>query len=163
MSMIGSQVRIRCDATVASARAASDNSRDGQGPRRFVMTPTRLKIHRTAAAAILLACMGGCASVPPPNDALSAADMAINAAATPDARHYAADELDAARRELTAAQDAMTQHDYAHAQQLAAAALADADLARAKSRALAAQSAVAAKSEDNATLRHRLLDQEPLR
>ena len=106
--------------------------------------------------------MGGCASVPPPTDALGAADTAI-IAATPDAQHYAADELDAARRELSAAQDAMTQRDYAHAQQLAAAALADAGLARAKGRALAAQSAVATKSEDNATLRHRLLDQEPLR
>ena len=132
------------------------------------MTPSRPKIHRTAAAVGLLAGLvlvglTGCASTPPPTVELGAADAAITVAATPDGQHYAADELAAARHELEAAQAAMAKQDYAQARQLAAAAQADADLARAKGRALGAQSAVAAKTEDNDTLRHRLLDQETLK
>ena len=127
------------------------------------MTPTRRKIHRTAAAACLLVGLAGCASVPPPVAQLDAADAAITVAARSDAQRYAADELAAARNQLAAAQAAMAQRDYVQAQQLAAEAQADADLARAKGRALAAQSAVATKTDDNANLRQRLLDQEPAR
>jgi hypothetical protein len=127
------------------------------------MTPTRRKIHRTAAAACLLVGLAGCASVPPPVAELGAADAAITVAATPDAQRYAADELAAARNQLAAAQAAMAQRDYVQAQQLAAEAQADADLARAKGRALAAQSAVTTKTDNNANLRQRLLDQEPAR
>ena len=127
------------------------------------MTPTRRKIHRTAAAACLLVGLAGCASVPPPVAQLDAADAAITVAARSDAQRYAADELAAARNQLAAAQAAMAQRDYVQAQQLAAEAQADADLARAKGRALAAQSAVATKIDDNANLRQRLLDQEPAR
>ncbi len=101
--------------------------------------------------------------MPPPTAEVGAADLAIALAATPDGQRYAAEELAAAHNELTAAQAAMSTQDYVRAEQLAAAALADAELAHAKGRALAAQSAVAAKTEDNATLRRRLLDQEPLR
>jgi hypothetical protein len=126
------------------------------------MTPSRPKIHRIATAAALLAAMSGCASLPPPTAEIGAADAAITVASTPDGQHYAADELAAAHTDLAAAQAAMAHNDYDRARQLAAAAQADADLARAKGRALAAQSAVAAKTEDNATLRRRLLDQEPL-
>lgn len=108
--------------------------------------------------------MGGCASIPPPTAELGAADAAIaTVAATPEAKRYAADELDAARHELAAAQAAMVQQGYAQARLLSAGALADADLARAKGRALATQSAVVTRAEDNATLHRRLLDQEPLR
>ncbi len=137
------------------------------------MTPTRRKIYRTAAAiqllvglvlvGVLLVGLAGCASTPPPTAELGAANAAITVAATPDSQRYAADELAAARNQLTAAQAAMAKQDYPQAQQLAARAQADADLARAKGRALGAQSAVAAKTEDNATLRHRLLDQESLK
>jgi ABC-type glycerol-3-phosphate transport system substrate-binding protein len=127
------------------------------------MTSSRRKIHRTAAAASLLVGLAGCASIPPPTSQLSAADAAITVAATPDGQRYAAEELAAAHNELTAAQAAMAKQDYDRAEQLAAASMADADLAHAKGRALAAQSAAAAKTEDNATLRRRLLDQEPLK
>lgn len=127
------------------------------------MTPTRRKIHRTAVAACLLVGLAGCASVPPPVAQLDAADAAITVAARSDAQRYAADELAAARNQLAAAQAAMAQRDYVQAQQLAAEAQADADLAHAKGRALAAQSAVATKTDDNANLRQRLLDQEPAR
>ena len=126
------------------------------------MTPTRRKIHRTAVAAFLLAGLAGCASVPPPTDELAAVENAVAAAATPDGQHYAADELGAARSELSAAKQAMAQRDYDVARALAARAQADADLARAKGRALGARSAVAAKTEDNDALRRRLIDQEPL-
>ncbi|MEO7478044.1 MAG: DUF4398 domain-containing protein [Lysobacteraceae bacterium] len=98
--------------------------------------------------------------MPPPTAEIDAVDTAIVVAATPDGQRYAADELAAARNELAAAQAAMAQQDYAKARQLAAKAQADADLAGAKGRALAAQSAVAAKTEDNAALSQKLLGQE---
>ena len=127
------------------------------------MTPSRRKIYRTAVAAGLLAGLAGCASIPPPTDQLNAAGATISAAATPDGQHYAAEELASARSELAAAQAAVARQDNDQASRLAAMAQADADLARAKTRALAAQSAVVAKSEDNDTLKRRLLDQEPLK
>jgi multidrug resistance efflux pump len=127
------------------------------------MTPSRQKIHRTATAASLLVVLSGCASLPPPTAEIAAADAAVNVASTTDGQRYAADELVAAHNDLAAAQAAMAKDDYDRARLLVAAALADADLARAKGRALAAQAAVAAKTEDNATLRRQLLDQEPLR
>lgn len=127
------------------------------------MTPSRRKIYRTAVAACLLAGLAGCASLPPPTNELSAVEAAISAATTPDGQRYAPDELAAARGELAAAQAAMAKQDYDRARSLAGMAQADADLARAKGRAHAAQSAVAAKTEDNETLRRRLLEQEPLK
>ncbi|HEV2606436.1 MAG TPA: DUF4398 domain-containing protein [Xanthomonadaceae bacterium] len=127
------------------------------------MTPSRLKIHRTATAASLLAVLPGCASLPPPTAEIAAADAVIKVASTPDGQRYAANELASAHNDLAAAQAAMAKDDYDRARLLVAAAIADADLARAKGRALAAQSAVADKTEDNATLRRRLLDQEPLK
>jgi multidrug resistance efflux pump len=126
------------------------------------MTPTRRKIHRTSVAICLLAGLAGCASLPPPTNELAAVDASISAAATPDGQRYAPDELAAARNELASAQAAMAKQDYERARQLAALAQTDADLARAKGRARAAQAAVAVKTQDNETLRHRLLDQEPL-
>ena len=127
------------------------------------MTPSRRKIHRTAAAAFLLAGLGGCASVPPPTAELGAADSAIHLAASSAAERYAPDELETARHELADAQAAAAQQDYAQARALAAAAQADADLVRAKTRALSAQADVSARTDENETLRRRLLDQEPLR
>jgi multidrug resistance efflux pump len=127
------------------------------------MTPSRLKIHRTATAAGLLVVLSGCASLPPPTTEIAGADAAIKVASTPDSQHYAASELASAHNDLAAAQAAMAKQDYDRARMLVAAALADADLAHAKGRALAAQSAVVDKTEDNATLRRRLLEQEPLK
>ena len=127
------------------------------------MTPSRQKIHRTATAAGLLVVLSGCASLPPPTAEIAGADAAIRVASTPDSQRYAASELASAHNDLAAAQAAMAKSDYDRARMLVAAALADADLARAKGRALAAQSAVADKTEDNATLRRRLLEQEPLK
>jgi hypothetical protein len=127
------------------------------------MTPSRRIIYRTATAAALLAMLAGCASVPPPTAEVSAADAAITLAATPDDQHYAAEELAKARDELASAQSAMVKQVYDMARQFAAEAQADADLAHAKGRALGAQAAVAAKVDENATLRRRLLDQETLK
>jgi hypothetical protein len=127
------------------------------------MTPSRRKIYRTAVAAGLLVGLAGCASIPPPTDQINTANATISAAATPDGQHYAGEELATARSELAGAQAAVARQDYDQASRLAAMAQADADLARAKSRALAAQSAVVAKTEDNDTLKRRLLDQEPLK
>lgn len=102
------------------------------------------------------------ASTPPPNDALDAANAALAVAATADGNHYAADELAAAHRHLDAAQAAMAKHDYKAARALAEEALADADLARAKTHAQAATAQIQIRARDNAELQHRLLDQEPL-
>ena len=158
-------------AIVASARLASDNGPIGHRPLDFVMTPSRRKIYRTAAALRLLACLAlltailfelaGCASAPPPTAEIGAADSAITIAATPASRQYAAAELATAHDELVAAQAAMAKQDYARARQFADAAHADADLANAKGRALAAQAAVAAKTQENEALRNRI-SQEPL-
>jgi hypothetical protein len=56
----------------------------------------------------------------------------------------------------------MAKRDYKDARALAEEAQADADLARAKTRMLAARAEIDAKTQDNAELQHRLLDQEPL-
>ena len=56
----------------------------------------------------------------------------------------------------------MAKRDYKQARELAEEAQADADLARAKTRALATRAAIESKTQDNAELQHRLLDQEPL-
>lgn len=125
------------------------------------MTPTRRKIHRTLVATFLLASVVGCASLPPPSQELNTAQASVAGAGT-DAQRYASDELATANAELSDAQAAMAKQDYDRARQLIAAAQADADLARAKGRALALQAQVATKTQDNADLRHRLLDQEPL-
>ena len=127
------------------------------------MTPSCRKIHVTAVAAFLLAGLGGCASLPPPTAELGAADAAIAQADSPAAQRFAAADLDTARHELADARAAAAQQDYERARALAAAALADADLARARTRALAGKAEVAAKTDENETLRRRLLDQEPLR
>jgi hypothetical protein len=127
------------------------------------MTTLRRSIYRTAVTACLLAGLTACATVPAPTGEMDALNAAIAAAATPEAQRYAADELAAARREQASAQAAMTSQDYQQATGWVAMAQADADLARTKGRAMAAQSAVVAKTEDNATLRRRLLDQEPLK
>ncbi len=125
------------------------------------MTPSRRKIHRTLVAGALLAALAGCASLPPPTQELAQAHNAIRGAGA-DAQRYAGDELGSARRELDDAQTAMARQDYDRARWLIAASHADADLARAKGRALANQAQVAMKTQENADLRHRLLDQEPL-
>jgi hypothetical protein len=136
------------------------------------MTPSRRIISRTSSSsvrfhviafvAIALAWANAGASTPPPNDALDAASAALTAATTPDGDRYAPDELAAAHRQLDAAQAAMAKRDYKNARALAEEALADADLARAKTRMLAARAEIDAKTQDNAELQHRLLDQEPL-
>lgn len=88
--------------------------------------------------------------------------QATIAGADSDVQRYAADELARAKAEFADAQTAMGREQYDRARVLLAAAQADADLARAKGRALAAQARVAIKTQENTDLRRRLLDQEPL-
>lgn len=125
------------------------------------MTPTRRKFHRTLVVAALLTALAGCATLPPPTRELGAAQATI-AAAGADVQRYAGEDLVRANAELADAQAAMTRQQYDRARLLIAAAQADADLARARGRALAGQAQVAVKTQENADLRHRLLDQEPL-
>lgn len=111
--------------------------------------------------AAVLAGLAGCATLPPPNQEFASAQASI-AQADADAHRYAPEEWAAADRELADARAAMARQDYDRARPLIAAAQADADLARAKGRALAAQAKVAIKTQENDDLRRRLLDQEPL-
>ena len=127
---------------------------------RAILSGTR--IHVIAFAAVALVWATAAAGMPPPTDAMEAANAALAAAATPDGERYAAEELAAAHRQLDAAQAAMAKRDYKQARELAEEAQADADLARAKTRALATRAAIESKTQDNAELQHRLLDQEPL-
>ena len=124
--------------------------------------PSGTRIHVIAFAVLALVWATAAASMPPPTDAVEAAHAALTAAATPDGERYAAEELAAAHRQLDAAQAAMAKRDYKQARELAEEAQADADLARAKARALATRAAIESKTQDNAELQHRLLDQEPL-
>ena len=127
---------------------------------RAILSGTR--IHVSAFAVFALVWATAAASMPPPTDVLNAANAALSAAATPDGERYAAAELAAAHRQLEAAQSAMAKRDYKQARELAEEAQADADLARAKARALATRAAIETKTQDNVELQHRLLDQEPL-
>ena len=95
----------------------------------------------TAASGLVagLLALGACSSVPPPNDALATADMAVRKAEATDAPRQAPVELQTARDKLTEAQKAMVAEDYVKARRLAVQAAADAEYAEA--RATAAQAA----------------------
>jgi len=123
---------------------------------------TSVRFHVIAFVAVALAWTNAGASTPPPTDALDAANASLTAAATPEGERYAPEELAAAHRQLDAARVAMTKRDYKDARALAEEAQADADLAHARTRMLAARAEIDAKTQDNAELQHRLLDQEPL-
>ena len=129
-----------------------------------VMTPTDAKIHAGARfarpapwLALLAALLAGCASGPPPRDALAAAEAALARAESAGAADFAPMDLDFARRQYSAASAALEDRDQSLAHRLAVQAELNAELAAAKSRAAAARSEVQRLTTENATLRRDLL------
>lgn len=96
---------------------------------------THAGLFTIALGALMLA---ACASVPLPNDALQAADIAIANAETEKAADFAPAELKAAHDKMAAARDLVakdpTEKDVAQARKLADEAQADAELASARTR-----------------------------
>jgi hypothetical protein len=82
----------------------------------------------------------GCASTPePPERALAAAEQAISTAEQARVADYASPELGEARRNLTAARDAVQDEEMVIAERYAIQARADAELAMAKANAAKAR------------------------
>ena len=102
------------------------------------------------SAALLLT---GCASVPPPDSAMNAAQGQLQAARDAQAADYAPVDLGFAQDKFQQAQAAMAQRDYEDAATLAEEARADAELARAKARLAAARAQMQSKLEENNALR----------
>lgn len=109
------------------------------------------------AALLSLALLGGCASAPPPRDALAAAEAALARAEAARAADLAPVDFDFARRQHGAASAAFAERDYELAQRLAVQAELNAELAAAKSRAAAARAEVQRRTGENAGLRRELL------
>lgn len=96
-----------------------------------------------AAALLLGTVLSGCATLPPPTAEMEAAQAAVAAASAADAEQYAPDDLALARDALGRAQASMSNGDDDAARKLAAIASAAGDLARARSRAVVAESNLA--------------------
>lgn len=115
---------------------------------------------RSFSLAALLA-VGGCASVPPPDAAMSAAQTQLQAARDADAADYAPVDLTFAQNKFQQAQDAMTSRKYADAADLATEAQADAELATAKARLGGIRARIQAKTDENARLREAMEQAHP--
>ena len=109
---------------------------------------------RTSAAAVALAvALGGCASVPPPNDSMNLAQNMLQAARDAGAADYAPVDLGFAQDKFQQAQAAMADRKFADAASLSEESNADAELARAKARLGAARAQMQSKLQENARLR----------
>lgn len=85
-----------------------------------------------AAALLVAAGLGGCASEPKPTAQLVRASTLVSEAEKDQAQRFAAADLQRARDELSGAQTAESDGKYANARRLADRAAADADLAGAR-------------------------------
>lgn len=122
------------------------------------MRPSFAQIRHALHALLAIGALtlAGCATLPPPTAELEAARQAVAGAAAADADQYAPQALDAARRELQAAQAALERRRDADARTLALSAAADADLARVRSRSQTTRSALAQLRADVDGLRAQL-------
>ena len=110
---------------------------------------------RASAAAVALAfALGGCASVPPPNDSMNLAQGMLQAARDAGAADYAPVDLGFAQDKFQQAQTAMAERKFAEAASLAEESNADAELARTKARLGAARAQMQSKLQENTRLRH---------
>ncbi|MFC4764041.1 DUF4398 domain-containing protein [Dyella koreensis] len=110
----------------------------------------------TLILAVVLATLGGCASVPPPDGAMNQAQTQLRAARDAGAADYAPVDLDFAQNKFQQAQAAMASRKYEDAAALAEEAQADAELARAKARLGAARAQIQNKSQANRDLREQI-------
>lgn len=108
-----------------------------------------------------LLALGGCASVPPPDGAMTMAQIQLQAARDADAADYAPVDLGFAQNKFQQAQAAMGGRKYADAANLADEARADAELALAKARLGTARAKIQAKVDENARLRERMEQAHP--
>src|SRR6185312_9910719 len=106
----------------------------------------------TAALALTLA-LAGCATAPPPNDAMNLAQYQLQAARDAGAADYAPVDLGFAQDKFQQAQAAMAERKFADAANLAEEAGADAELARVKARRDAARAEMQGKLQENTRLR----------
>ena len=97
--------------------------------------------------------IGGCASVPPPDNAMNQAQSQLQAARDAQAADYAPVDLGFAQDKFQQAQAAMAQRHYADAAKWAEESRADAELARAKARLAAARAQIQGKLAENTRLR----------
>lgn len=111
-----------------------------------------------AGAAALAVLVAGCASVPPPTGAMARAQNQLQAAQEAKAADYDPVDLDFAKARFQQAQVAMDARKYAQAADLAEESLADGRLAQTKAQVGALREQIRSKTEENARLRARLLD-----
>jgi hypothetical protein len=97
--------------------------------------------------------IGGCASMPPPDNAMNLAQGQLQAARDAQAADYAPVDLGFAQDKFQQAQAAMAQRHYADAAKWAEESRADAELARAKARLAAAREQIQGKLAENTRLR----------
>lgn len=110
----------------------------------------------TVILALILGSLAGCASVPPPDNAMNQAQSQLQAARDAGAADYAPVDLGFAQNKFQQAQAAMASRDYDVAAVLAEEAQADAELARAKARLGAARAQIQSKTEANNQLREQI-------
>lgn len=105
----------------------------------FVRLSPRRLAPRLLAVGIIALFVSACASPPPPQQALQAAESAIKNAEQARVADYASPELGVARTKLTAANAAVLREEMLLAERLAQQARVEAELALAKSQATKAQ------------------------
>jgi hypothetical protein len=118
----------------------------------------------TGLTGLILAAMlalGGCASVPPPDAAMSLAQNRLQSARDAGAADYAPVDLGFAQNKFQLAQDAMASHKYEDAANLAEESRSDAELARGKARLGAARAQIQSKIEENNHLREQMEQAHP--
>ncbi|QAU24039.1 DUF4398 domain-containing protein [Dyella sp. M7H15-1] len=111
---------------------------------------------RAVAPALMLAVtlsLGGCASVPPPDNAMNQAQAQLQSARNAGAETYDPVDFGFAQDKFQQAQFAMADRKYAQAADLADESRADATLARTKAMLAAARAQIQSKTDANGQLR----------
>lgn len=115
-------------------------------------SPARLRV--ASATLVLTLALTGCATVPPPNNAMNLAQNQLQAARDAGAADYAPVDLGFAQDKFQQAQASMSERKFAAAANLAEESGADAELATSKAKLGAARAQMQAKLQENTRLRH---------
>lgn len=115
--------------------------------------------HRAALISALTSALllGGCASAPPPTDAMNQARLMLDSARSAQAPIYAPLDLGSAQALYDQAQQALAKKDYDMARRYASEAEATAELARAKSELGKLREEIRQRTRQNAELSRQLL------